>query len=421
MKITVFTLGSQGDIRPFIPLSLGLKRAGFDIRFASFETFRPFVERHGLDFFPIYGDPLETMNSDAGQAWMRSGRNLIASMKNMRQAIIDGSVQRQFDDALRACQGADALIYSFMGAAAYHAAEKTGIPSIFTLLQPFTRSREMPSIAFPELSLGGNYNWLTHLIGEQAIWQIARGSIDRWRAESLDLPPLPWKGPFDFMYEQQNPYLYGFSPSVVPRPSDWPAWHHISGYWFLDHDADWTPPAELVRFLESGPKPISVGFGSMSGPNARELLQIAIEAVQTSKQRAILLGGWAALSPTELPENMFMIDSVPHDWLFPRMAAAVHHGGAGTTGASLRAGIPTIVVPFFADQPFWGRRVHALGVGPEPIQRRSLSVKNLARAIEIAVGDESMYRNASTLGERIRSEDGVKDAVDFIRGYLHGQ
>lgn len=420
MKITVFTLGSHGDIRPFVPLSLGLKRAGFEIRFASFETFRPLVEGHGLDFFPISGDPLTSMNSEVGQAWMRSGRNFIASMKNMRQTIINDSVRRQFDDALRACQGADALVYSFMGAAAYHAAEKVGIPSIFALLQPFTRSREIPSIAFPELPLGGTYNWLTHLIGEQAIWQIARGPIDSWREESLELPRLHWNGPFNFIYEHKYPYLYGFSHYVVPRPSDWPAWHHISGYWFLDHDPDWTEPAELVRFLESGTKPVSIGFGSMSGPNAGKLLEIAIAAVRAVKKRAILLGGWAELAPTELPETILMLDRVPHDWLFARVAAVVHHGGAGTTGASLRAGVPTIVVPFFADQPFWGRRVHALGVGPEPIQRRSLSVQKLAEAIEIAVEDESMRQNAAELGEQIRAENGVEDAVEFIQRYLQG-
>jgi UDP:flavonoid glycosyltransferase YjiC (YdhE family) len=341
-------------------------------------------------------------------------------MKNMRLALIDGSLEAQFNDALRACQGSDALIYSFMGAAAYHAAEKVGIPSIFTLLQPFTRSREIPSIAFPELPLGATYKWLTHLLGEQAVWQVARGSINRWRTDSLGLPALPWSGPFKLMYEQNNPYLYGFSPSVVPRPSDWPDRHHISGYWFLDHDPDWTPPEDLVRFIESGTKPISIGFGSMSGPNAGKLLEIAIEAVKTTNQRAVLLGGWAALSPTELPETIFMIDSVPHDWLFPRMAAVVHHGGAGTTGAGLRAGVPSILVPFFGDQPFWGRRVYALGVGPEPIQRKSLNMKNLAEAIETAVGDEGMRRNAAGLGGQIRAEDGVEDAVEFIRLYLQG-
>jgi UDP:flavonoid glycosyltransferase YjiC (YdhE family) len=150
------------------------------------------------------------------------------------------------------------------------------------------------------------------------------------------------------------------------------------------------------------------------------LLEIAIEAVKTTNQRAVLLGGWAALSPTELPETIFMIDSVPHDWLFPRMAAVVHHGGAGTTGAGLRAGVPSILVPFFGDQPFWGRRVYALGVGPEPIQRKSLNMKNLAEAIETAVGDEGMRRNAAGLGGQIRAEDGVEDAVEFIRLYLQG-
>jgi sterol 3beta-glucosyltransferase len=418
MQITIFTLGSHGDIRPYVPLSLGLQRAGYTIRFASFNAYRTFIESHELEFFSISGDPLSTMNSQAGQAWMRSGRNVLATSRNMRRALINGSLMDQFNDALKACHGSDAVIYSFMGAAAYHAAEKLGIPSIFALLQPFTRSRKMPSIAFPELPLGGRYNLLTHWIGEQAIWQIARSPIDRWRLEALGLPALPWYGPFNLLYEQEKPYLYGFSPSVVPRPPDWPDWHHISGYWFLDRDPDWKPPEALVRFLDSGPKPISIGFGSMSGQNAGNLLEIAIDTVKATNQRAVLLGGWAALAPPDLPDTMFMIDAVPHNWLFPRMAAIVHHGGAGTTAAGLRAGVPSILVPFFADQPFWGRRVHALGVGPKPLQRKSLSTKNLAEAITNAVEDETMHRNAVSIGERIRAENGVENAIDFIQDYF---
>jgi UDP:flavonoid glycosyltransferase YjiC (YdhE family) len=214
------------------------------------------------------------------------------------------------------------------------------------------------------------------------------------------------------------PYLYGFSPSVVPRPADWPAWHHISGYWFLDRDPNWKPPADLIRFLENGQKPISIGFGSMTGSDAENLLKLAIEAIERTKQRAVLLGGWANLAALQLPETIFQIDAVPHDWLFPKVAAVVHHGGSGTTAAGLRAGVPTIVVPFFGDQPYWGRRVHALGVGPQSIQRKSLTVSNLSEAISQAIQDRDMQQKAAALGERIRAEDGVGSAVAFLQDYL---
>jgi sterol 3beta-glucosyltransferase len=242
--------------------------------------------------------------------------------------------------------------------------------------------------------------------------------INPWRVKTLGLPPMPWNGPFNHHYENRMPYLYGFSPSVVPRPDDWPAWHHISGYWFLDRDPSWSPPDALAHFLEAGPKPVSIGFGSMTGSGAVRLLKLAVEAIKQTGQRAVLLGGWADVASLDLPKTVFQIDAVPHDWLFPQVAAVAHHGGSGTTAAGLRAGVPSILVPFFGDQPYWGRRVHALGVGPMPIQRKALTAHKLAEAISQAVNDETMQAKASAMGERIRSEDGVGSAVAFIRNYL---
>ena len=418
MHITIVTLGSRGDVQPYLPLGLGLQRAGFGVRLATFSTYREFVLEHGLEFAAISGDPRSTMNSQAGQAWLQSGRNIVAATKQMRRALTGEDLMPAFNDALEACRGTDAIVYSFMGATAYHVAEKLEVPSIFALLQPFSRSRLTPSMIAPELPLGGGYNLLTHYLSEQLVWQIVRRMINRWRRESLNLPTLSWRGLFNRIYEEKHPYLYGFSPSVVPRPADWPAWHHISGYWFLDHDPTWSTPDALLRFLEAGSKPVSIGFGSMTGRGAAKLLDVAVQALEQTGQRAILLGGWADPQSVELPETIFKIDAVPHDWLFPRMAAVVHHGGAGTTAAGLRAGVPSVLVPFFGDQPYWGRRVHALGVGPRPIQRRALTVPRLAKAISSAVDDETMRHNASVLGERIRVEDGVQSAVDFISDYL---
>lgn len=418
MHITIHTLGSRGDIQPYIPLGLGLQRAGYKVRFATFNAFRDFVSTQGLEFAPISGDPRSTMNSQAGQAWLRSGRNIAANTAQMRRMLTGEDNMPAFNDALEACRGTDAVLYSFMGASAYHVAEKLGVPSIFTLVQPFSRSRLIPSMIAPELPLGGGYNLFTHYLSEQLIWLIVRRMINRWRQESLDLPALSWNGLFKRIYEVEHPYLYGFSSSVIPRPADWPAWHHISGYWFLDRDPSWSPPEALLRFLEAGPEPISIGFGSMTGRDTGKLLELAIQAIQQTGQRAVLLGGWAELGLIDLPETIIKVDAVPHDWLFPRMAAVVHHGGAGTTAAGLRAGVPSVLVPFFGDQPYWGRRVHALGVGPRPIQRKSLTVPSLAEAISAAIQDEAMQRNAAALGERIRTEDGVQSAVDFISNYL---
>jgi UDP:flavonoid glycosyltransferase YjiC (YdhE family) len=286
-------------------------------------------------------------------------------------------------------------------------------------LQLLSRSREIPSFLAPAWPLGGRYNWWTHLLSEQLFWQMTRVPVNRWRRESLKLKALPVTGAFDLLYKSRTPFIYGFSPCVVPRPSDWPEWHHITGYWFLDGAHDWSPPAGLTDFLSRGAKPIYIGFGSMNGQVARHLAHLAIEAVTLSRQRAVLLGGWAQAHNLDLPDHVYALESAPHEWLFPRMAAVVHHGGAGTTAAGLRAGLPSVITPFMGDQSYWGQRVYALGVGPRPISRAKLTAKKLADAITQAVTDESIKCRAAALGESIRAENGVARAVELVSRHVN--
>ena len=214
--------------------------------------------------------------------------------------------------------------------------------------------------------------------------------------------------------------LYGFSPSVVPMPADWGPANHITGYWFLDPAEDWTPPAALLKFLQAGPAPVYIGFGSMSSRKPEETAELVIKALKKTNQRALLFSGWGGLHKEGLPDSLFMIDTTPHAWLFPRMAAVVHHGGAGTTASGLRAGVPSIVVPFFGDQAFWGKRVHDLGVGPAPIPRKKLSVDVLAQAIQESVTNSAMQQRAADLGSKIRAEDGIANAVEIIQNHFTG-
>lgn len=208
--------------------------------------------------------------------------------------------------------------------------------------------------------------------------------------------------------------VHGWSPTVLPHARDWGSWLHTTGYWFLDRPKDWNPPQKLVDFLDSGAAPVSVGFGSMNDIGSEELTDIALEALKRTGQRGLLLTGWGGISNRDLPDDVLRIDEAPHDWLFPRVSAAVHHGGAGTTAASLRAGAPTITVPFFADQAFWGERVASLNAGPGPIPPRKLNVGALESAIRGAVGDDRIRQAARRVGESIRSEDGVAEAVKVI-------
>jgi UDP:flavonoid glycosyltransferase YjiC (YdhE family) len=201
---------------------------------------------------------------------------------------------------------------------------------------------------------------------------------------------------------------------VIAPPADWPDYIHVTGYWFLEPPAGWEPPGDLVDFLQAGPPPVYVGFGSMLSRKPEETADLVLQALARTGQRAVLSSGWGGLKKEKFPETVFMVGSIPHSWLFPKMAAVVHHGGAGTTGAGLRAGIPSVITPFFGDQPFWGHRVYALGVGPEPIPRKRLTVENLAGAIQRAVSDMAIREKASRLGERIRAEDGIARAVAII-------
>jgi UDP:flavonoid glycosyltransferase YjiC (YdhE family) len=233
----------------------------------------------------------------------------------------------------------------------------------------------------------------------------------------LGLPPAPFWGP-DNAALLQDSILYGFSPSVIPKPVDWDSNIHVTGYWLLDSGSDWTPPSDLVEFLEGGTPPVYIGFGSMSNRNPEETANLCLQALAQTKQRAIMLSGWGGLQKANLPDTVFMIDSVPHSWLFPRVGAVVHHGGAGTTAAGLRAGVPSIIIPFFGDQLFWGQRIAELGVGPEPIPRKKLTVKRLAQAIQQAVTDESMRQRAFNLGAQIQAEDGIAGAVAVVQNIV---
>ena len=418
MHITISSLGSRGDVQPCVALGVGLQQAGHTVRVATYRYFAELIQRHGLEFAPVEGNPQQAMEAQSGQRWLRSEKNYVKFFRQIWSVVTNESIMKAFDDTLEACRGTDAILYSAFGAAGAHIAEYMRVPSLYVLLQPFSRSREVPSMIAPALPLGGLYNWGTHIFAEQLFWQLGRSPVNRWRRMSLNLDPVPINGPIDALYQQQAPFVYGYSRFVVPPASDFPTWHHITGYWFLDDEGEWSPPADLVRFIADGPPPISIGFGSMSGNITRRLASLAIEAVTLSKQRAILLGGWGMDSDFNLPDSIYALEAAPHSWLFPQVAAVVHHGGAGTTAAGLRAGRPSVLVPFFGDQPFWGNRIQALGVGPKPILRSKLTAKRLAESITQAVTDQAMRNQAADLGKKIRAEDGVAKAVEIVHNYL---
>lgn len=310
------------------------------------------------------------------------------------------------------CQGTDAIIFSHTAHAAYHVAEKLRVQCFAAHLFPIVPTRDFPSPFAPKrLRLGPTYNQLTHISAQQIFWLAGRGWVNRWRTETLRLPAHPLAAPFYSMRKHRVPQLFAFSPTVIPKPKDWDEWFHVTGYWFLD-DADWQPPRELTEFLAGGEPPVCVGFGSMRDARAEELNDVVLEALSLVSRRAVLVKGWGRFE-SKL-ENVFVADSVPFHWLYPRMAAIVHHGGTGTVAEALRSGKPSVTVPFFGEQRFWGAKLAELGVGPRPIERRNLTARRLADAINVALNDPSIRARADAVGERIRREDGVANAVEII-------
>jgi UDP:flavonoid glycosyltransferase YjiC (YdhE family) len=262
--------------------------------------------------------------------------------------------------------------------------------------------------------VGGVVNHFSHQLTRQMIWQGGRAADQAARAQVLGLPPASFWGAYGAAKFRALPILYGFSSAVIPRPSDWEARITVTGYWFLEGAANWTPPADLVAFLEAGAKPLYIGFGSMTSQDPEATTRLTLQALEQTNQRAVLLSGWGGLSQRDLPPSVYMIEAIPHAWLFPRVAAVIHHGGAGTTAAGLRAGVPTIITPFFGDQGFWGQRVAQLGVGTAPIPHKHLTAEHLAAAIRTVTRNTEMQRRAAALGATIRAEDGIEQAVAII-------
>jgi len=413
MKVVILSIGSLGDLQPYLALGLQLQKSGHAVRLAASIQYKSQVEKLGLEFFPLQ---IEVMPDPQAKSKRTTKPPSFIQMINL---VVERLVGPVYYQVLAACTSMEAVVYSPFAGIAYFAARELHLPQIVAPLQPVSRTGEFPFLMAPQWSrLGAGYNHLSYLAAEQAIWLLARKAVNQRLVKPRGLAPIPMSGPISQIYKEQIPVIYGFSPQVVPKPKDWPRAHAVTGYWLLDAAKDWQPTKELSDFLEAGPPPVYIGFGSTTFFDARETTNLIMDALRQTGRRGLLARGWGGLSEPEVDKDVLMVGSVPHDWLFPRMATIVHHGGAGTTAAALRAGVPAVVVPQFADQAFWARRVFALGAGPRPIPRTQLDANKLAGAIRQATSDYSMRTQAARLGEEIRAERGAERAVDLISAYM---
>ena len=331
-------------------------------------------------------------------------------------ALIDEFGWALAQDIWHACRGATAIIGSFTSDTVVASiAARLGVPQISALLHPTMLATADGAAAmdapFPNRVSRVNRLFSKYLV-EPVTWRLNRRVVNRLRREVLALPPQTWR---DYRAALGRvSILLGYSRHVIPPPADWPSNVHTTGYWFLPADELWSPPPDLAAFLAAGPPPVYLGFGSMPTSDPAHLTALLVRAAEQSGRRAIISAGWAGLGDDALPPGIFPLASAPHGWLFPQLAAVVHHGGAGTTAAGLRARVPSVLLPHLGDQFHWGRRVAALGVGPAPIPRRALTAARLSAAIRQATTDTGMRQRAATLSAAIRQEDGIGTAVALI-------
>lgn len=411
MNILILTIGSRGDVQPFVALGRGLQAAGHTVTLCTASTYESFVTSSALHYAHMNDGLIKLAETKAGRAAVEGGSKL-ELMKQVQPVI-----RHMLEDAWAAAQGADAIIYHPKTLAGHSLAEKLRVPLFLSLPLPmYAPTRAFPNPAF-HLPLGAWANRLTYAI-LPLLSAPYMGTVNAWRREKLGLPPRSRFASETVGHDGQPvPALYSYSAHVVPTPPDWPASAVATGYWFLDQPANWQPPADLLRFLDAGAPPVYIGFGSMSHRDPQATVDLILAALAGTGQRALLASGWANMHRQDLPPHVCGVASVPHAWLFERVAAVVHHGGAGTTAAGLRAGKPTMIVPHLGDQPYWGRRVHELGVGVNPVPRHKLTVDALAAGIRQLVADGVMAERAQTLGEQIRAEDGVARAVAVINAF----
>ena len=413
MKVTIIAPGSRGDVQPYVALGKGLKQAGHTVGILASQDFQGLITEHGLQFLDMGG----SMQGIAQrmQSLLEQG-NFLKILSSMG-ATAKSLAGQAAESGLAACQGSDLILAGLGGLFSGLAiSEKLGIPFMQAYYFPFTSTREFPNALapLPPGHLPAWVNRLSYRVVQQMMWQNYRGADNLARRQVLKMEPAPFQGPFASLQQHRQPVLYGYSPQVIRPPEDWGDFIHVTGYWLLDPPSGWEPPLDLVNFLQSGPPPVYIGFGSMVNSQPGETTNLVLQALARTGQRGVLSAGWGGLKKEVLPETVFMIDSIPFSWLFPQMTAVVHHGGAGTTSMGLQAGVPSIVTPFMGDQPFWGQRVHELGVGPRPIPLRRLTVDQLTEAIGCVLSDTAMRENAARLGECIRAEHGVARAVEVI-------
>ncbi len=413
LPILILTLGSRGDVQPYIAVGKILKAWGHDVVISTSQDFTAFIEASGLTAAPLSIDMKALIKSPEMQAAIHGFRGKVRAWRSTKDLI-----QRQLDEMLSVAReiAPHIILYHPKAAVAPYLARELGAIAIPSFLQPgFIPTGAFPPAFLPVPDMGRVLNRLSGR-AMTALMALGHGAILKpWLARHPDLRRGNRISPLDGYHPRGAPIprLHAFSRHIVPKPLEWGKRDHLTGAWFADTSEHWSPPADLARFLDARPPPVYVGFGSMPAVNAAKLTRDVLDGFRLSQTRGILAKGWGALIDIDVPDHIHVLDTAPHDWLFPRCSAVVHHGGAGTTQEALRSGRPSLICPIFGDQPFWGKRIAALGAGPDPIPLAKLSAENFAAALK-ALRDPAFARNAVTLGAAMDGEAGAATAAGLI-------
>ena len=475
LNIVIMVIGSRGDIQPFLSLAKILKQVhGHRVRIATHPAFKSFVEKDsGLEFFSVGGDPAEIMafmvknpgliptaaSIKAGEIGRRR-QSMYEMFQGFWRACINASDDEKDPENTRMMEDkhpfvADAIIANPVSIAHIHCAERLGIPLHLMFTFPNSPTQQFPHpvtnikqtnvdpsytnfISYPlvemmyvihSISVFGRRYLLAHYMFQlnaerdctvktmlifltNRIWQGLGDLINKFRVKTLGLEPASTLWAPGQIFRLKVPYTYLWSPGLVPKPADWGPEVDVVGYVFLDLASSFEPPEGLTKFLDAGAPPVYIGFGSIVVDDADNFTSLIFEAIKKAGVRALVAKGWGNLGDqVDPPDNIYMLGNTPHDWLFPRVSAVVHHGGAGSTAASLKCGRPTLIVPFFGDQPFWGARVAKFGAGPEPIPYKHLTADKLAEGIKACLQPDTLAK-AAEIAANIEAEgDGAVNAV----------
>ncbi|ATL32819.1 glycosyltransferase [Streptomyces formicae] len=403
-RILIAAAGSYGDVAPYTGLGARLREAGHDVALATHDSFAPLVTPAGLDFRPLPGGP-ERQGPATGQGRAELMRTARAFVRELGDGLADA-----------AARGADLLLLSATTAPlGWQLAEAMDVPAVGAYLQPVHPTRDFPPVIGGTRSLGGFAN---RALGRFSLRMVDRVYDDAVRALRARLA-LPVAKPGEVRDRQERagrPVSYGFSAAVVPRPADWRPGLDVVGNWWPHDDQERPLPPELDAFLRAGPPPVFIGFGSMAAGEGERLSEIAVAALRAAGLRGVLQSGRAELAASG--DDVLTVGEVPHAKLFPWVEAVVHHGGAGTTAAALRAGVPAVPVPVMADQPFWSARVAALGAATAPIPFKELTAPRLADALCRAVREPGHADAAADLARVMAAEDGAGQVLKTVERIL---